>query len=82
MWVHLLSCVVVVCWVLALWVHSLTCPWVGVTCAAANQVAIAAAGGVEVIVQGMQAHVGVAGVQEHGPRALSMLASNGALFHH
>ena len=58
------------------------CPLVGVACAAANQVIIAAAGGVEAIVQGMQAHVGVAMVQEHGAAALrNLAANNGALAH-
>ena len=55
------------------------CPLVGVACAADNQVTIAAAGGVEVIVQGMQAHVGVAAVQEEGAGALTNLAFNGPL---
>ena len=50
-------------------------------CADANQVTIAAAGGVEAVVQGMQAHVGVAAVQETGAGALSNLAANGALVH-
>ena len=47
-------------------------------CADANQVAIAAAGGMEAVVQGMQAHVGVAAVQESGAGALRNLAVNGA----
>jgi len=76
--VHLLPRVAVACWVLAMWGHSLTCPWVGVGCAADNRVTIAAAGGVEAIVQGMQPHAGVAGVQLHGVRALRNLAMNGA----
>ena len=59
----------------------MTCPWVGVACAADNQVTIAAAGGVEAIVQGMRAHVGVAAVQEHGAAALRNLAVDGALWH-
>ena len=69
-----------VCWVVAMWGHCLTCAWVCVACAAANRVSIAAVGGVEAIVEGMQAHVGVAAVQEHGARALlNLTASNGAL---
>ena len=40
---------------------------------------IVAAGGVEAIVQGTQAHVGVAGVQEHRAGALRSLATNGTL---
>ena len=62
--------------------HWPTCAWVNVTRAAANQVTIVAAGGAEAIIQGMQGHVGVAGVQEHGARALVKLtANNGALVH-
>ena len=69
--------------VLALgYVGALTWTWVGVAGAAANRATIAAAGGVEAIVQGMQAHVGVAAVQEDGTGALGSLASNGALLHH
>ena len=75
--------VVVVCWVLAMRGHCMTCAWVGVACAAANQATIAAAGGVEAIVQGMQAHVGVAGIQDAGADALGNLAANnGSSFHH
>ena len=62
--------------------YCLTCPWVGVTCAAANQVTIAAAGGVEAIVQGMHAHVGVAAVQKNCAGALRRLAVNGTWWHH
>ena len=51
-------------------------------CADDNEVTIAAAGGVEAIIQGMQAHVGVAGVQENGAGALKNLAANGVLLHH
>ena len=58
------------------------CPLVGVACAAANRVTIVAAGGVEAIVQGMQAHVGVAAVQEEGVGALHNLAAYGTLRHH
>ena len=54
----------------------------GVACAAANQVTIAVAGGVEAIVQGMQAHEGEAGVQRQGTGALGKLALNGTLSHH
>ena len=54
----------------------------GRACAAANQATIVAAGGVEAIVQGMQAHVGVATVQESGAAALWNLAANGPLLHH
>ena len=79
--VQLLSRVVVACWVLAMLVHWLTCVWAGVACAAANRVTIAAGGGVEVVIQGMQAHRGVAGVQGQGVGALSILACNGALCH-
>ena len=43
---------------------------------------IAAAGGVEAIIQGMQAHVGVAAIQENGTAALISLAANGTLWHH
>ena len=53
----------------------------GVTCAAANRETIAAAGVVDAIIQSMQAHVGVAAVQEHGAGALWVLAMNGALSH-
>jgi len=74
--------VVVVCWVVAMWGHCLTCAWVCVACAAANRVSIAAVGGVDAIVQGMQAHVGVAAVQEKGAGALSNLSVNGTLWHH
>ena len=56
--------------------------WVGVALAADNQATIVAAGGVEAIVQGMQAHLGVAVVQEDGIGALGSLAANGALLHH
>ena len=42
----------------------------------ANKDTIAAAGGVEAIVQGMTAHVGVAQVQEWGAGALWALGSN------
>ena len=59
----------------------LACAWVVVVCADANKVSIAAAGGVGAIVQSMQAHVGVAGVQEHGVGALANLAWNGTLWH-
>jgi len=55
------------------------CARVGVVCADANKASVAAAGGVEAIVQGMQAHVGVAGVQERGAGALRNLAANGTL---
>ena len=61
--------------------HWPTCLWVGATCAAANRVTIATAGGVDAIIQGMQAHVGVAAVQEDGAGALTHLAKNGALSH-
>ena len=54
----------------------------GVPVAAANRVTIAAAGGVEAIVQGMQAHVGVAGVQDNGAAALWFLAASGTLWHY
>ena len=64
------------------WGGELACVWVGVVCAEANQVTIAAAGGVEVIVHGMQAHVGVVAVQEDGAWALRSLATNGTLWHH
>ena len=47
--------------------------------AVANRVTIVAAGGVEAVVQGMKAHVGVAAVQEPGVWALHNLAINGAL---
>ena len=50
-----------------------------VACADDNQVTIAEAGGVEAVVQGMQAHVGVAAVQERGAGALMNLALDGAL---
>ena len=40
--------------------------------------AIATAGGVEAIMQGMKAHVGMAGVQEQGAAALMDLAADGA----
>ena len=64
-------------------VRALTaCPLVGVACAAANQLTIEAAGGVEAIVQGMQAHLGVAGVQDHGAAALWNLAANNRAFLH
>ena len=54
----------------------------GVPFAAANGVTIAAAGGVEAIVQGMQAHVDLATVQEHGAAALwNVAANNGAELH-
>ena len=56
--------------------------WVCVACADANKVAIAAAGGVEAVVQGMQAHVGVVAVQENGAGALRSLAANGTWLHH
>ena len=78
---HLLSRLGVACWVLAMWVRGLPCPRVNVACAAANRVTIAATGGVEVIVQGMHAHVGVVAVQELGAWAFCRLGSNGALFH-
>ena len=45
----------------------------------ANKGSTVAAGGVEAIVQGMKAHVGVAAVQEHGAWALWNLAINGAV---
>ena len=52
---------------------------VHVTHTDAHKAAIAAAGGVEAIVQGMEAHVGVAGVQEWGAGALwNLAAGNGA----
>ena len=48
--------------------------------AVANRVTIAAAGGVEAVVQGMKAHVGAAAMQKHGAAALQSLACiNGAL---
>ena len=79
---QLVSCVVVVCWVLAMCGHWLKYPWVGVAWAAANRVPIAAAGGVEAIIQGMHAHVGVAAIQENGAAALWSLTADGALWHH
>ena len=45
----------------------------------ANKLTIAAAGGVEAVVQSMRAHVGVAGVQKRGAGALWALARNGEL---
>ena len=51
-------------------------------CADDNHTTIAAAGGVEAVVQGMRAHVGVAAVQGQGAGALGNLAANnGALVH-
>ena len=58
-------------------VAALTCARVGAACTVANKISIAAAGGVAAIIQGMQAHVGVVGVQEHGTGALTSLAVNG-----
>ena len=78
---QLLLCVVGVCGSRPCWCGDLACAWIGVVCADASKVSAAAAGGVETIVQGMQAHVGVAGVQEHGAGALSTLAANGVLLH-
>ena len=52
-----------------------------VACADADEGTIVAAGGVEAIVQGMRAHVGVAGVQQSGAGALWNLAGDGALAH-
>jgi len=75
------NCCCVWWWCAGSW-PCLTCLWVGVACAGANHVPIAAAGGVEAIVQGMQAHVGVAGIQEQGVGALANLAANGTLLHH
>ena len=51
-----------------------------VLCADDNEVAIVEAGGVKVVVLGMKAHVGVAGVQEWGAGALWNLAANGAWY--
>ena len=48
-------------------------------CSGGNRATIVAAGGVEAIVQGMRAHVGVAEVQRHGAGALWSLATNGEL---
>jgi len=64
------------------YVGALMCAWVGVACTAANRVTIAAAGGVEAVVQGMQGHLGVAGVQDLGVAALWNLAVNNGAFRH